>query len=51
MKTVQDLIDELMQIEDKSKPVTIWTCWDQIARVGDWEVSDFEYEVQIGGDC
>ena len=50
MKTVQDLIDELMQIEDKSKPVTIWTCWDQIVRTEDWEVSDFENEVQIGGD-
>lgn len=50
MKTVQDLIDELMQIEDKSKPVTIWTCWDQIVTTRNWEVADFEHEVQIGGD-
>ena len=50
MKTVQDLIDELMQIEDKSKPVTIWARWDQIVWCTDWEVADFEHEVQIGGE-
>lgn len=50
MRTVEDLLNELMQIKDKSKPVKIRTCWDQVVEVDDWEVYDWENCVEIGGD-